>query len=214
MATVTRSVKQASTLVILGAGGHGKVVADAALARGAWARVVATDRDPAKCRGELLPGVILLPLDAALALPDADFHVAIGSAEARERETGLLAGRAPASVLHPAATLSPHAAIEAGCFVAAQAVVAPSALLGRGVIVNHGAVVDHDVQVGAFSHVGPRAVLGGGVHVGRAVLVGAGANVLPGLRVCDGVTLGAGAVVRAAIAEPGTYAGVPARRVR
>ena len=207
-------MKQASTLVILGAGGHGKVVADAALARGAWGRVVATDRNPARCRGELLPDVILLPLDAALALPDADFHVAIGSAEGRERETELLAGRALASILHPAATVSPRAVVEAGCFVAAQAVVAPAAVLGRGVIVNHGAVVDHDVQVGAFSHVAPRAALGGGVHVGRGVLVAAGANVLPGVRVCDGVTIGAGAVVLAAIEEPGVYAGVPARRVR
>jgi sugar O-acyltransferase (sialic acid O-acetyltransferase NeuD family) len=207
-------VKQASTLVILGAGGHGKVVADAALARGHWARVVATDRNPTRCRGELLPGVILVPLEAALALADTDFHVAIGSAEARERETELLAGRALASILHPAATVSPHAVIEAGCFVAAQSVVAPAAALGRGVIVNHGAVVDHDVQVGAFSHIAPRAALGGGVHVGCGVLVGAGTNVLPGLRICAGVTLGAGAVVRATIAEPGVYAGVPARRVR
>jgi sugar O-acyltransferase (sialic acid O-acetyltransferase NeuD family) len=207
-------VKQASTLVILGAGGHGKVVADAALARGHWARVVATDRNAARCRGELLAGVILLPLEAALALPDADFHVAIGSSEARERESELLAGRALASILHPAATVSPHAVIDAGCFVAAQAVVAPAAVLGRGVIVNHGGVVDHDVQVGAFSHVAPQAALGGGAWVGRGVLVGAGSSVLPGLRICDGVTLGAGAVVRAAITEPGVYAGVPARRVR
>ena len=207
-------MKQASTLVILGAGGHGKVVADAALARGAWARVVATDRNPARCRGELLPGVILLPLDAALALPDADFHVAIGSAEARERESDLLVGRALASIIHPAATVSPHAAIEAGCFVAAQSVVAPAAMLGRGVIANHGAVIDHDVQVGAFSHIAPRAALGGESRVGRGVLVGAGASVLPGVRICDGVTLGAGTVVLGTIGEPGVYAGVPARRVR
>ena len=207
-------MKQATTLVILGAGGHGKVVADAALARGGWARVVATDRNAAKCRGELLPGVILLPLDAALALPDADFHVAIGSGESREREAEQLAGRALATIVHPHATVSPHAVVEAGCFIAAQAVLAPSVLLGRGAIVNHGAVIDHDVRVGAFTHVAPRAALGGGVQVGRGVLIGAGANVLPGLRICDGVTLGAGAVVRAAIAEPGVYAGVPARRVR
>nr|WP_283254412.1 acetyltransferase [Ramlibacter paludis] len=198
----------------MGAGGHGKVVADAALARGHWSRVVATDRNPARCRGELLPGVILLPLDAALALDDADFHVAIGAAEARERESDLVAGRALATIVHPAATVSPHAVVEAGCFVAARAVLAPSAVLGRGVIVNHGAVVDHDAQVGAFTHVAPQAALGGGVQVGRGVLVGAGASVLPGLRVCDGVTLGAGAVVRAPILEPGVYAGVPARRVR
>lgn len=202
-----------STLVILGAGGHGRVVADAALATGSWARVRGTDRDPARCRGELLPGVPLLPLDAALALPGAVFHVAIGSAAHREREARPLVGRL-ASVLHPDASVSRWAQLGDGCFVAARAVVAPGARLDTGVIVNHGAVVDHDAQVGAFSHIAPQATLGGEVRVGAGVLVGAGACVLPALQLCDGCTIGAGAVVRAAIVQPGVHAGVPAVRVR
>lgn len=202
-----------STLVILGAGGHGRVVADAALATGAWARVVATDRDPARCRGDLLPGVPLLPLQQALALPGALFHVAIGIAAHREREAGPLSGRM-ATVVHPDASLSRWARVDAGCFVAAQAVVAPGAHLQHGAIVNHGAVIDHDARLGAFSHVAPQATLGGHARVGAHVLVGAGARVLPSLQVCDGCTLGAGAVVHSPIAQPGVYAGVPAARVR
>ena len=81
-------------------------------------------------------------------------------------------------------------------------------------IVNHGAVVDHDVQVGDFSHVAPLAALSGNVRIGARVLVGAGAQVLPGVRVADDVVIGAGSVVRAHLAEPGVYAGVPARRIR
>lgn len=207
-------MKQASTLVILGAGGHGKVVADAALALHSWSRVLATDRNPARCTGELLAGVQLLPLDEALALADAAFHVAIGVAEFRERELRALGDRALATVVHPRASVSPHAQLGAGCFVAAQAVVAPSARLDVAVIVNHGAVVDHDVQVGAFCHVAPGAALGGGVRIGHHVLVGANASVLPGITVCDGVTLGAGAVLAAPVLEPAVFAGVPARRVR
>jgi sugar O-acyltransferase (sialic acid O-acetyltransferase NeuD family) len=206
--------KQAPTLVILGAGGHGKVVADAALAAGGWSRVVATDRNPARCQGALLSGVALLAIEEALALRDAVFHVAIGAAEGRERETGLLAGRALATIVHPRACVSPFAHLADGCFVAAQAVVAPAAQLGAGVIVNHGAVVDHDVVVDAFSHIAPHATLGGEARIGRGVLAGAGCTVLPGVRVCDGATLGAGAVVRAPVQEPGVYAGVPARRIR
>ena len=72
---------------------------------------------------------------------------------------------------------------------------------------------DHDAQVGDHSHIAPQAALGGGVRVGRRVLLGAGALVLAGLRICDGAVIGAGAVVRAPILEPGTYAGVPARRI-
>jgi len=201
-------------LVILGAGGHGKVVADAALAARQWQEVLATDRDPERCQGALLPGVRLLPLDDALALPDTVFHVAIGAAAARERETALLRQRALATVVHPAATVSPYAQLGPGSFVAAQAVLAPGVRIGRGVIVNHGAVIDHDAEVGGFSHVAPRAALGGGSWVGARVLVGAGAVVLPTLTVGDDVVIGAGAVVRVAIAGPGSYAGVPARRLR
>jgi sugar O-acyltransferase (sialic acid O-acetyltransferase NeuD family) len=203
---------QASTLVILGAGGHGRVVADAAVQQGTGGRVVATDGDPARWHGELLPGVPLVPLDEARAL-DAQLHIAIGRAEAREREAALWSHRALAAVVHPRASVSAFAEIGAGAFVAAQAVVAPRARVGISVIVNHGAVIDHDCEVGGLTHVAPQAALGGGVKLGARVLVGSGARILPGLAVCDDVVIGAGAVVIAPIAEPGVYAGVPARRI-
>jgi sugar O-acyltransferase (sialic acid O-acetyltransferase NeuD family) len=202
-----------STLVIIGGGGHGRVVADASLAMKQWRRVVATDRNAARCVGELLPGVPLMPFDEALQLAGAQVHVAIGSAAAREREAKPFEGRL-ATVIHPRASVSAAAVLAPGCFVAAQAVVAPGARVGSCVIVNHGAVVDHDVQVGEFSHVAPQSVLGGGAQVGAAVLVGAGAAVLPQRRVADHVVLGAGAVVHADIGQAGVYAGVPAQRVR
>lgn len=201
-----------TTLLILGAGGHGRVVADAALAQRGWDRVQATDRDPARCTGELLPGVTAIGLTEGMAVAAA-VHVAIGSAQGREREVG--ATTLPlATVVHPQASVSRFAQFGDGSFIAAQAVVAPGAALGVAVIVNHGAVVDHDVQVGDFTHVAPRAALGGNVRVGRRVLVGAGASVLPGLRIADDVVVGAGAVVTGNIDSAGVYAGVPARRVR
>ena len=201
-----------ATLLIFGAGGHGRVVADAALGAGAWSRVIATDRDPQRCRGDLLPGVALLPVDAAMAQADV-VHIAIGDAASRRKEAAALAGKPLATVIHSRASVSVHATIAAGCFVAAQSVVAPGARLGRAVIVNHGAVVDHDVQVGDFCHVAPLAALGGGAEVGANVLVGSGASVLPRVRVASDVTIGAGAAVCDNLAEPGRYAGVPARRL-
>lgn len=201
-----------ATLLIFGAGGHGRVVADAALGAGGWSRVIATDRDPQRCRGELLPGVALLSVDAAMAQADA-VHVAIGDAASRRKEADAIAGKPLATVIHPRASVSSHAAIDGGCFIAAQSVVAAGARLGRAVIVNHGAVVDHDVQVGDFCHVAPLAALGGGAHVGDNVLVGSGASVLPNTRVASDVTIGAGAAVCGHLAEAGRYAGVPARRL-
>lgn len=202
-----------STLLVLGAGGHGRVVADAALRAGLWQGLNATDRDAARCSGDLLPGVHLGV--ASSVLPQATaVHVAIGNAHFREAEARAVGADRLATVVHPDATLSPHAQVGAGCFLAARSVVAPQARLGACVIVNHGAVVDHDVEVGDFSHIAPNATLGGGVRVGRRVLVGAGTAVLPGVSICDDTVIGAGSVVTANLAEPGVYAGAPARRVR
>ncbi|MDB5896981.1 MAG: acetyltransferase [Ramlibacter sp.] len=206
------SVQPSTTLLILGAGGHGRVVADAALAQGTWQQVRVTDNDAAKYGSVLMAGLDIEPLQHALRDAGA-VHIAIGSAAAREKQARGLS--LPfATVLHPRASISRYAEIRPGCFVAAGAVVAPGARVGIGVIVNHGAVVDHDVQVGDFTHVAPLAAVGGNARVGRRVLVGAGAQVLPGVRVCDDVVIGAGAAVVADIDTPGVYAGVPARRVR
>ena len=200
-------------LLIIGAGGHGRVVADAACQQGAWARVAATDRDPARTSGMLLAGVPLVAPEPALSRA-ARIHVAIGDARSRRAEADAAGTQRLATITHPLAAISPHAVVGAGCFVAAQAVVAPGAQLGVGVIVNHGAVVDHDAVVGDFCHVAPLAAIGGGVQLGLGVLIGTGARVLPGLRVCAGAVIGAGAVVHRDVGVPGTYVGVPARRVR
>lgn len=211
------------TLLIFGAGGHGRVVADAALASQdpaapRWARIVASDRDKAVCHGELLGGVTLMLVDAArtlLATPgkSVQLHVAIGHNAHRQAEAHFLGADHLVAIAHPLASVSPSSDLAKGCFVAAQVVVAPGAMLAEGVIVNHGAVVDHDCRVGAYTHIGPNVTLGGDVAVGAGALVGAGATVLPGLSVGDGVVVGAGAVLTNDAME-GTWVGVPARRVR
>jgi sugar O-acyltransferase (sialic acid O-acetyltransferase NeuD family) len=208
----TGAARTALGLLIFGAGGHGRVVADAAVAGGNWSRVIASDRNVQRCDGELLAGV-------ALVLPDDDahttlaVHVAIGNAANREREVAALPPNQLVTVIHPAASVSPHAEVGPGCFIAAQAVVAAGAKLGQSVIVNHGAVVDHDVSVGEFSHIAPLAALGGAVRIGRRVLVGSNASIVPGVCLGDDIVVGAGAVVIADLPNPGHYAGVPARRL-
>jgi UDP-3-O-[3-hydroxymyristoyl] glucosamine N-acyltransferase len=92
-------------------------------------RVVASDRDPARCHADLIPGVNALPLAQALSL--ASFiHIAIGSAEGRQREAAAIASMALTTIVHAKASVSPHAGVGDGCFIAAQAVVAPGARLG------------------------------------------------------------------------------------
>jgi sugar O-acyltransferase (sialic acid O-acetyltransferase NeuD family) len=203
----------AAALLVFGAGGHGRVVADAALRSGQWPALWASDRDVSRCMGQLLPGVPLRDPSVSQDF-DGPVHVAIGNNAAREKECLALGTQRLATVVHPQATVSPHAGVAPGCFVAAQAVVAPGAQLGAGVIVNHGAVVDHDGTVGSYTHIAPGAVLGGAVRVGVRVLLGSGAVVQPGLSVCDDAVIGAGSVVCADITQAGTYVGAPARRIR
>lgn len=198
-------------LLIFGAGGHGRVVADAARAAGNTG-LLASDRNPVLCQGDLLPGVALYLPDDLSSVQATALHVAIGNNTARERESKALGVHRLYTVCHPAASVSPFAQLGIGNFIAAQAVVAPGARLGLGIIVNHGAVVDHDCRIGDFAHIAPGAVLGGEVYIGSGVLVGAGAVVLPGRSVVSGAVIGAGAVVCDNIDLPGTWVGVPARR--
>lgn len=204
------------SLLLFGAGGHACVVLDAAFCSGHWGAVLASDRNDAVCTGELLPGVAMARLSG---LPAATgqagaLHVSIGHNASRQREAVALGLERLVTVVHPKASVSPHAVVAAGCFIAAQSVLAPGAQLGMGVIVNHAAVVDHDVRVGDFSHIAPGAVLGGAAQIGARVLIGAGAVVLPGVSVCDDAVIGAGAVVSADVLTSGTWAGVPARRLK
>ena len=205
-----------SSLLLFGAGGHARVVADAALSSGEWSAMVASDRNGDLCRGELLPGVAMVPVsDLSTVLGQAcALQVSIGNNASRQREATALGLGRLATVVHSKASVSPHALVAAGCFIAAQAVVAPGAQLGTGVIINHAAVVDHDVRIGPFSHIAPGAVLGGAAQIGARVLIGAGAVVLPGVSVCDDAVVGAGAVVIANVLAAGTWAGVPARRLK
>ena len=204
--------KAASVLLIFGAGGHGKVLVDAALLSGQWSRIVMSDRQPPTDTRPSLPGIDLITVASAELLNPA-VHIAIGNNDSRQKEAEAWGHNKLASVVHPAASVSVFSTLGAGSFVAAGAVVGPAARLGMGVIINHGAVVDHDVVVGAFSHIAPNASLGGHVSVGQRVLIGSGAVVLPSVTIGDDVTIGAGSVVTANLPDPGTYVGIPARRI-
>ncbi|GAA0645418.1 NeuD/PglB/VioB family sugar acetyltransferase [Brevundimonas lenta] len=197
---------------LIGAGGHARVVIDALLESGAdRSDIVVRDGRSGLTGADLLGAPVETPeIDPSLA--GRRFHIAIGSADARERlaAAAVAAGAEPASIVHPAAVISRFATVEPGSFIAALSVIGPVARIGRHVIVNHGAVVDHDCLVGDFSHIAPNASLGGGVAIGARCLIGAGAVVLPGVTIGDDVTVGAGAVVTRDIGPDQTWTGVPA----
>jgi sugar O-acyltransferase (sialic acid O-acetyltransferase NeuD family) len=198
--------------VIVGAGGHAKVVIDAMLCGGTPREAIGVrDGNAARAGGELLGFAIATP-ELPQGTRDA-LHIAIGNNGVRARLHEKAARSAFVTVVHPAATVAHSATLGAGSFVAAGAIVGPAAQTGKSVIVNHGAVIDHDCSVGDFSHVAPNATLGGCVTVGLRVLIGAGAVVLPGVSVGDDAIVGAGAVVLGDIGAGETWAGNPAAKL-
>ncbi len=200
---------------LIGAGGHGRVVADALLSQGIdRARVIVRDDDPALAGTTMLGWRVVAPAAPAHAL-DGWVHVAIGCSRLRQAlfERSAVTVARWLTVIHPRSVIATSAAIAEGSFVAANAVVGPCSSVGHGVIINHGAVVDHDCIVADFAHIGPTATLGGGVRIGRCVLVGAGANLAPGVTIGEGAVVGAGAVVVVDVPAGLTVAGVPAKNI-
>ncbi len=209
-------------LIVIGGGGHAKVVLDAwSIAGHRPVRIEVRDDDASRV-GSLLEGCpVLVP--AIPSVPESyrgarsvagvvGFHVAVGDNVAR-RALWVRAESVPlcpVTVVHPHASIARSAVLEPGCFVAAQAVVGPGARIGRGAIINHGAVVDHDCMVGEFAHVAPMASLSGAARLGAGSLLGSGARILPGIIVGAGSVIGAGAVVTQPVGDSKTAVGVPA----
>lgn len=201
-------------IVVVGAGGHARVVAEAV-----GADLVAGHLAPMPGDHELL-GPWLGDDDAAAGLVAHGHLLALGvgfvDRAGSERRARILERFDPsmlAVVVHPAATVAASASLAPGSFVAAGAVVGTCATVGVGVIVNTGAVVDHDCRLDRNVHIGPQATLSGGVEVGADTLVGVGATVRQGITIGANAVVGAGAVVLSDVDASSTVVGVPARAV-
>jgi UDP-perosamine 4-acetyltransferase len=206
-------------VVVLGAGGHARVLLDVLLERGDLKVEGILDADPA-AYGKNIWNVPVLGGDELLAVLArrgvTGYVVGVGSAsDTRPRqavfERGLAAGLEPVEVLHPAALWSARAARGRCAQILAAAVVNAGVRLGDNVLVNTAAIVEHDCVVGDHCHVASGAVLAGAVRLGVGVHVGAGAVVRQGVTVGDRAVIGAGAVVVRDVPAGVTVAGVPAR---
>ena len=197
-------------LIILGASGHGKVVADIAMQRG-YDEILFLDDNPEvkECLG--------WPVVGCISEADAyqgDFFVAIGNPKLRETLQNRLEGEGKpiVSLIHPAAVIGCDAVIGDGTVIMAGAVINPCAVIGRGCIINTCASVDHDCRIGDFAHVSVGAHIAGTVTVGARTWIGVGAAVKNNISIAPDCMIGAGAVVVKDIKEAGTYIGIPARK--
>lgn len=193
-------------LIIIGASGHGKVVADIAVLNG-YEEIVFLDDDEniKECVGRPVVG-------KSNEAPDGEVFVAVGNPTTRKRLMDLYRARVQPVLIHPKAVVAEKVEIGSGTVVMAGAVINPGVTIGRGVIVNTSSSIDHDCAVGDYSHISVGAHLCGTVKMEDNVWVGAGATVSNNVNICGGCMIGAGAVVIKDIVEPGTYVGVPAKK--
>lgn len=195
-------------LVIIGASGHGKVIADIAVKSGYKDIVFLDDNENVKeCAGFPVIGKV----SDAVTMED-DKIVAIGNAEIREKIQGQLSNLV--TLIHPSAVVSRRVRISKGTVVMAGAIINSDVAIGKGCIINTGASVDHDCKLGDFVHVSVGAHVAGTVSIGIKTWIGAGATVSNNVSICDNCMIGAGAVVVKDVIESGTYVGAPARKIK
>lgn len=203
-------------LAVLGASGHGKVVADTAECCG-WQSVEFFDDAWPKLQAN---GAWTVAGDTTSLLTQLDQFegviVAIGNNRIRLAKLMELQtmGAFLATLLHPAATVSRYARIGTGSVVFAGAVVNADVRVGMGSILNTGCSIDHDCVLGDIVHICPGAHLAGGVRVGNQSWIGIGACVRQLICIGERVVVGAGAAVVADVPDDVTLCGVPAKIVK
>jgi len=203
-------------VIIIGGGGHAKVLASTLLLQG---RSVLAFVDPKPLASFL--GIARLgdddavfshsPEQVRLVNGVGSIHstVARRSTYEKFREQQYVFE----SVIHPSAVVAPEVEIEDGVQIMAGAVIQPGSFLGANAIINTGARVDHDCSIQPHAHLAPGVTLSGNVHVGEGAHVGTGASIVQGIKIGDGSIVGAGAVVIQDVPAGVTVVGVPAKPV-
>lgn len=197
-------------LIIIGASGHGKVIADIAKKLG-YSKIVFLDDDESvhECGGYPVLG-----RSSEVGTIEADVIVGIGNAGVRERIQESIPNEKLTTLIHPDAVIAEDVVVGKGTVIMAGAVVNPGARIGKGCIINTCSSVDHDCNVGDYVHIAVGSHLCGTVTVGNSTWVGAGAIVSNNVGICSDCMIGAGAVIVKNIDLAGTYIGNPAKKIK
>ena len=207
-------------VIIVGAGGHGRVLLDALVQTGS--EVIGLCDSDAGRHGGTIHGLPVLGGDEIVFQHDpAEVLLVNGvgsirTLDARSSVYDKFASRGYRflGVKHPYAMVSPRSTVDPTAQIMAGAIIQIDVKIRHDCIVNTGAVVDHDCLIEAHVHIAPGATLSGAVHVGAESHIGTGATVIQGIRIGKKCMIAAGAVVVDDIVDGGTVAGVPARKIR
>ncbi|WML58621.1 acetyltransferase [Neobacillus sp. PS2-9] len=199
-------------LLIIGASGHGKVVADIAKKMNEWKSISFLDDNK---RIDVSMGLQIIGTsdDVLKYIDDFDIFVGVGNNSIREKlqESLEAIGATIPKLIHPSAIIGNNVEIKPGTVVMPGAVVNCSTLIGKGCIINSGATIDHDNLIEDYVHISPGAHLAGTVKIGNGTWLGIGSIVSNNVSITKNCKIGAGAVVINDIEKGGTYMGVPAK---
>ena len=192
-------------LIIIGAGGHGKVIADCAVKNGYTDIAFVDDHSAGECVG--FPIIGKSADNESFNDGKTDFVIGVGNNTIRQKIAESYDVNW-VTLIHPSAQIAMNTSIGRGTVVMAGAVVNAAATVGCHAIINTGAIVEHDNVIGDYVHLSPRVTLSGTVKVGDRTWIGTGASVINNVSICSDVTVGVGSVVIRDITEKGVYYGL------
>lgn len=200
-------------LIIIGAGGHGQVIADIALKMGNWKDVNFLD-DNRVGKTPIGINIIGKSSDVHRYIKEFDIFVGIGNNSIRERIQQELesAGTSIPTLIHPSAIIGENVEIGKGTAIMAGVIINCCTRIGQGCIINTASSIDHDNYIGNYTHISPGVRLAGTVSVGDNTWLGVGSIVSNNVRITGNCTIGAGGVVIKDISTSGVYVGIPVRR--
>ena len=202
-------------VVIIGAGGHAKVIAD--IIKKSGDTIVGFLDDNKKIGEHIILnykviGNLADRISISKSNPDYEFIIAIGDNKKR-KEISQLFKLKFYTAIHPSVQIGLDVEIQEGTVIMANACINSSAKIGKHCIINTGAIIEHDNIIEDFVHISPNVALGGTVKIGKSTHVGIGSTIKNNITICENCKIGVGAVVVKDIEKEGTYIGVPAERM-
>ena len=198
-------------VVIIGAGGHGKVIAD--IAEKSGDKVIGFLDD--SCTADKIIGIpIIGKTEKCIEYKDKYFFIAIGNNAVRKKIAEKYSELKYYTAIHPSASIGLDVVIGDGTCLMANTVVNSSAKIGKHCIINTNTAIEHDCVLEDYVHISPGSAICGTVHIGSGTHIGAGVSVINNHNICENVIVGAGGAVCEDIVESGTYVGVPAKKIK
>lgn len=202
------SMNSKQMLIIYGCGGHARSVADVALANDIENLLFLDENARINEKIYGYPVTKISPTKLT-----KHCIVAIGDNKERARIFRDIEAYAT-SLISKLAYIGREASFADGVFIAHGVHVGPNTQIGANSIVNTHAIVEHDCVLGKHTHISVNATVAGRCHIGDFVMIGAGATVIDGISICSNVIVGSNTTVVSDITEPGTYVGLPARKIK